>query len=248
MTNTHTRRRFLRSTGLVSLSLLARCSRTAGSPSPEQGSDSDGFSKETRKRAETLGKKVRQSVVKILDEDMVGTGWVADDGYLLTNSHIVQDATTFDIETFDERTGIATRVGFHRDLLPDIALLKTGIETPLPLSTEVTATLSKGDPLLSVGHPGKVGDWVIGLGRYDSINPRTNWLLADIPTGDGSSGSPLLTLDGGVVGCIHGTTPTKSEIHRLDRPDSVFTAYPEKQSLATATPARTITKWLAKWQ
>ncbi|WP_458210824.1 S1 family peptidase [Haladaptatus sp. NG-SE-30] len=244
MTDTPTRRRFLRSTGLVSLTLLAR---TTAASNPEHQSHSSKFSESTRKRASKLGKRVRQSVVKILAGDAVGTGWVIDEGFILTNSHVVMETETVDIETFDERTGAATRVGYQRDLLPDIALLKTSLETPPSLSMATSTDVSKGEPLLSVGHPGNVGDWVMSLGRYVSSNSRTNWLLADIPTADGCSGSPLLTLDGVVVGCIHGTTPTEHEKKRLNRPESVFTSYPER-SLATAAPAKTITEWVAKWQ
>lgn len=205
------------------------------------------FSKTTRERARIIGIQVQESVVRITTDDGGGTGWIIDAGYILTNSHIVQDTTSVAIETFDERTGTATRAGSHRDLFPDIALLKTDLDTPPPLPM-TTGMPSHNDVVFAVGHPITVGEWVISLGRYDRYNAHSNWLLATIPTGDGNSGSPLLTLDGDVVGCINGTTREVHTIAPMNRSQTVFTAYPKKVTVATATPARTIAKWMAKWQ
>ncbi len=181
-------------------------------------------------------------------EHTLGTGWVVDDGSLVTNAHLVQRTETVEIETFDERTGPATRAGYHRDLRPDIALLRTDLETPPPLSVDATATVTTGEPVIAVGHPAPVGDWVISLGRYDSYDPRTRWLLAVVPTADGNSGSPLVTLDGDVVGCVNGTSRTERERARLDRPEAVYTAYESRTTVATATPGKTITEWVSKWR
>ncbi|MFH5801577.1 trypsin-like peptidase domain-containing protein [Haladaptatus sp. CMAA 1911] len=205
------------------------------------------FSKPTRERARTLGTQAQESVVRITTDDGGGTGWIIDDGYILTNSHIVQDTKSVAIETFDGQTGTATRVGYHQDLFPDIALLKTNFDTPPPLSMS-TVSLSHGDVVLAVGHPITVGEWAISLGRYDHYNAHSNWLLATIPTEDGNSGSPLLTLDGDVVGCINGTTRKTHTIERMNRSHTVYTAYPKKVTVATATPARTIAKWMKKWR
>ena len=225
--------------------LIASVAAESGTTAP---SDTQPFSRDVRKRARTLGVRVQQSVVRITTGDGGGTGWIVDDGYILTNSHIVQHTASVQIETFDGRTGTATRVGFQRDLFPDIALLKTDLATPPPLSMTTPMTLSHSDAVLAVGHPITVGDWVISLGRYDRYNSHSNWLLATLPTGDGNSGSPLLTLDGNVVGCITGTTLETHSIERVNRPETVYTAYPKKVTVATATPARTIEKWVRRWR
>jgi serine protease Do len=248
------RRQFLRSIGTASVSILAgqrgnNCRiTTAAESEPTVSSGTKPFSKPVRERAQTLGSQVQRSVVRIMTDDGGGTGWIIDAGYILTNSHIVQDTTSVAFETFDGRSGTATRVGYHQDLFPDIALLETDLNTPPPLSMMVDGTLSHGERVLAVGHPITVGVWAISLGRYDRYNAHSNWLLATIPTGDGNSGSPLLTLDGNVVGCVTGTTRETHTIARMNRSQTVYTAYPEEVAVATATPARTIGKWVAKWR
>lgn len=257
MTFPRTRRQVLRSTGIASVSMLAGSrgddqltTAVAAESETTTASDSTSFSKHVRERARTLGARVQQSVVRISTDagSSGGTGWIIDDGYVLTSSHLVQDAPSAAIETFDGRTGSGTRVGFHRDLFPDIALLETDLETPPSLSMSTNASLSHDDVVLAVGHPITVGDWVISLGRYDRYNAHSDWILATIPTGNGNSGSPLLTLDGNVVGCINGTTREKHAVERVNRPETVYTAYPKKVTVATATPARTIAKWMARWR
>ena len=206
------------------------------------------FSDETVTKAQELGKSVQKSVVKLTDGGTGGTGWIIGDGYILTNSHVVQDSETMDVETFDGTTGTASREGYHQDLIPDIALMSTDINTPTSLEMQSDADVSKDDPVLTVGHPGEVGDWVISLGRYAKYNPGINWELSDIPTSQGNSGSPILTLDGVVFGCISGTTTMSGGSGRVDRPDRVYTEFSAKEQFATATPSKTIEEWVAEWK
>jgi len=214
----------------------------------DRQTDSSNFSDETLTRARELGRTVQRSVVKLTNGNAGGTGWVIEDGYILTNSHVTREFETMDIETFGERSGTATRVGYHEDMLPDIALMKTDMETPAPLPTKTNTEIAEGDPVLTVGHPGRVGDWVISLGRYETYNPGINWELSDIPTSQGNSGSPIVTLDGVVFGCISGTTTKNGSSNRVDRSEKVYTEFTEQESLATATPSKTIEKWVNEWK
>lgn len=259
------RRQFLSMSSLGVLGVLAGCS---GAPSqdkdstgtdrgttPEDGvvehdhqAGSSDFSDETLSRAKELGRTVQQSVVKLSNGGAGGTGWVIDDGYILTNSHVTREFETMDLETFDERTGTATRIGYHEDLLPDIALMETEIETPPPLSMKTNTNISAGDPVLTVGHPGRVGDWVISLGRYSTYERGLDWELSDIPTSQGNSGSPIVTLDGTVFGCVSGTTEMGGDSSKVDRAEKVYREFPEQESLATATPSKTIEKWVGEWR
>ena len=209
--------------------------------------DPAAFQPGVRKRARRIGHRVRRSVVKITNGNAGGTGWVVEDGHVVTNAHVVDDARTYRVETFDGRHGTAVRVGYQRDGYPDVALLETDLDAPPPLSTTETASVSRGDPVLVVGHPHDVGDWVTSLGRYVTHDARTDWVLADVPVASGSSGSPLATLHGDVVGCVKGTTEREGERERLDRPEAVYAALPERERLATAVPAETVRKWTERW-
>ncbi|SIR69683.1 Trypsin-like peptidase domain-containing protein [Haladaptatus litoreus] len=255
MIPSYTRREVLRVAGLASVSPFSSgigSGRCAEPPATEDRTtavgDFDPFPEKVRDRARTLGETVQKSVVRISTDSGGGTGWIIDSGYILTNSHVVQEAPSVAIETFDNRTGMATRVGFHRDFFPDIALLKTDLETPTPLSLARNTHSSPNDVLLAVGHPKMVGNWVISLGRYDCYNPHSDWIEATIPIGDGNSGSPLLTMDGDVIGCVNGTTRENHAIARENRPKTVYTAFPRRLTVATATPADTITKWVSRWR
>ncbi|MGQ4554759.1 trypsin-like peptidase domain-containing protein [Halobellus sp. GM3] len=260
MSKMMTRRKWMSVTGLGALGILGGCagmssqdeSSTAGTQDEVVQHDhqdgSSDFSDETLTRAGDLGETVQQSVVKLTKGNSGGTGWVIEDGYIITNSHVTRDFETMDIETFDGRSATATRVGYHEDMIPDIALMKTNMETPSPLPMKTNTGVSKGDPVLSVGHPGDVGDWVISLGRYQRYEEGINWELSDIPTSPGNSGSPIVTLDGVVFGCISGTTKTGGESSSVDRPEKVYTEFPRQESLATANPSKTIEKWVQEWK
>ncbi|WP_423747479.1 serine protease (plasmid) [Haladaptatus sp. SPP-AMP-3] len=255
MTSSYTRRGILRVTGLASVfpfsGGLGSGWRSESATSEYRTTAVGGFEpfpEAVRDRARALGEAVQRSVVRLSTDSGGGSGWVVDSGYILTNSHIVREAASVAFETFDNRTGTATRVGFHRDLFPDIALLKTDLETPPPLSLATNAHPSPNDVVLAVGHPKMVGDWVISLGRYERYNPHSDWIEATIPTGDGNSGSPLLRMDGGVIGCVNGTTREKHTIARKNRPKTVYATYPRRLTVASATPADTIAKWVSRWR
>lgn len=206
------------------------------------------FSDRTLAKAQELGTTVQQSVVKLTDGNSGGTGWVIDDGYIVTNSHVVRDSETMDVETFDGETGTAMREGYHGDMIPDVALMSTDLSTPTPLSMESDVALSKGDPVVTVGHPSEVGDWVISLGHYSQYESGINWELSDIPTDQGNSGSPILTLDGTVFGCVSGTTTMSGRSEGVDRSEEVYTEFPEEETLATAVPSKTVRKWVDEWK
>jgi Do/DeqQ family serine protease len=136
-----------------------------------------------------------------------GSGVIVDArGYILTNNHVVENATEVEVRLSDDRKFKATLVG--RDARTDLAVLK--VESPgglLPV-----ATLGDSDKL-------RVGQWAIAIGNpfgldrtvtagIISATGRTHVGLAtyeafiqtDASINPGNSGGPLLNLDGRVVG------------------------------------------------
>lgn len=181
-----------------------------------------GFPADTLDRGRKVGLEARSSVVtlEILEEGFSAgqaTAWFVDDGYLFTNAHnvfpvgpdsefecVTQDGDRFDVEV----------VELFEDMQPDVALLRTGYTgaTTLPLAD--VDGLAAGQPLVQVGHPGEVGYWVISMGRFIEGRPNetrggTEYteLTSVVPGRPGVSGSPVLTLDGAVVGMTHGGEP-----------------------------------------
>lgn len=170
---------------------------------------------ETRARARVTGLDARESVV-VLDlrhpgGSTVGTGWFVGDGVIVTNSHLVaeweQTTAAYGWSVDGERFPVGL-LGRVETLSPDVALLSTGFDAP-ELPTGDSSSLEADTPLLSVGHPGNYGNWVISLGAFKGRNADDrDELVTDVPSLQGSSGSPTMTLDGEVVGMLKGTGET----------------------------------------
>jgi Do/DeqQ family serine protease len=140
------------------------------------------------------------------DGRAAGSGVIVDArGYILTNNHVVENATAIEVRLSDDRKFKATLVG--RDARTDLAVLK--IESPAPLPV---AELGDSDRL-------RVGQWAIAIGNpfgldrtvtagIISATGRTHvgvatyeaFIQTDASINPGNSGGPLLNLDGRVIG------------------------------------------------
>lgn len=255
-----TRRRFLALGSAGVAGTLAGCSvreeleRIRGGLQETRRQDadltSDGpaeFDDATRERLRETALAVRESVVHVGFDLGRGTGWVLDGeaGYVVTNAHVARRSDSFTLETFDGETGPAEPVAYDSDLDPDVGLLRTDLSGLQPLSTGDSDDLSEDDPLLTVGHPGQTGKWIISAGRYDRHLDRVDWLLSNVPTAQGNSGGPLVSLDGEVVGLISGTTAPEESPH--SRSEEVFTDLPQV-GLTTAVPIETVLELVEEWR
>ena len=211
-------------------------------------SESSAFTGEVLDRAEGMAHEARRSVVKIRSGSAGGTGWILEDGSVVTNSHVVARGSSFDLETFGGETASTTRVGHHRDLVPDVALLETDLDGPDPLPTTDRSDLERGDPLVTIGHPGTVGDWVITIGRHERYEPGIDWLLSTVPVSQGNSGGPLLTLDGAVVGVVSGEATRSDGSSAYSKSDEVFEEMPSGESLTTSVPTGTLLESVEEWK
>src|SRR5580765_782699 len=140
------------------------------------------------------------------DGRAAGSGVIVDArGYILTNNHVVENASAIEVRLSDDRKFKATLVG--RDARTDLAVLK--IESPAPLPV---AELGDSDRL-------RVGQWAIAIGNpfgldrtvtagIISATGRTHvgvatyeaFIQTDASINPGNSGGPLLNLDGRVIG------------------------------------------------
>lgn len=173
---------------------------------PELG----GFSDEEIDRAESLGEDVREAVAVIRGETGAGgTAWFLDDGRLLTNSHVVDGNESFeawpiDGEKFEPE--LAGASNYLDNPYHDVAVLETDFSPTNRLSLGESESVEVGQPLVQVGHPFGIGNWVVSIGRYVE-DGQGETLLTSVPSLSGNSGAPLLTLDGTVVGITTGGVP-----------------------------------------
>jgi S1-C subfamily serine protease len=150
--------------------------------------------------ASTQGPTVRQGT---------GSGFVVDDqGHILTNEHVVRDATRIEVTLADGLKVPAEIRG--RDTLNDIALLKVDApaERLRPVALGDSAVLRVGQMAVVIGNPFgftrtlTVGV-VSGLGRPiedAGRRPLLDMIQTDAAINPGNSGGPLLNLHGEVIG------------------------------------------------
>jgi len=134
----------------------------------------------------------------------LGSGFIiSEDGYIMTNYHVVKDATEIMVRLEDRRELKAKVIG--SDERSDIALLKIEADH-LPV-----VKIGKSEDL-------KVGEWVLAIGSPFGFDrsatagivsakgralPRENYvpfIQTDVAINPGNSGGPLFNLDGEVVG------------------------------------------------
>ena len=135
-----------------------------------------------------------------------GSGFIFKDNYILTNYHVVEDATEVVVSLSDRREFVANVIGI--DPLSDLAVLEVeGQDLP-------AVNIGNSDEL-------EVGDWVVAIGspfsfdfsvtagivsakgrsiQNNNIGNYVPFLQTDVAINPGNSGGPLFNLEGGVVG------------------------------------------------
>ncbi|MEP3345394.1 MAG: Do family serine endopeptidase [Litoreibacter sp.] len=165
-------------------------------PIVPEGSPLEDFFKDFLDRQQE-GQRPRRS-------SALGSGFViSEDGYIVTNNHVIDKADEIEIEFFSGDKLTATLIG--TDPKTDIALLKVDSEKPLPF-------VSFGD-----SDAARVGDWVVAvgnpLGQGFSVSAGIvsqrgralsgtydDFIQTDAAINRGNSGGPLFNVDGGVIG------------------------------------------------
>lgn len=139
-----------------------------------------------------------------VDEASLGSGFiVSEDGYILTNAHVVTRGTQISVKLTDRREFKARLIGI--DPVADVALLKIDAQRL---------------PTVRIGDPSKVevGDWALAIGSPFGFSNSatagiisakrrilpgadyTPFLQTDVPVNPGNSGGPLFNQNGEVIG------------------------------------------------
>ncbi|UFS69512.1 Do family serine endopeptidase [Geomonas sp. RF6] len=136
----------------------------------------------------------------------LGSGFIFDrEGYIITNSHVVEKADEIKVRLSDGREFTAKVVG--RDAKTDLALIKISSEAKdLPFLVLGDSTRARvGDWVLAVGNPfgleHSVTHGIISAtGRVIGAGPYDDFLQTDAAINPGNSGGPLVNLQGEVIG------------------------------------------------
>ena len=134
----------------------------------------------------------------------LGSGFVLEsDGYIVTNNHVVDNASKVTVRLGDEREFTAKVVG--TDPQSDLALLKVEA-TGLPaLTLGDSDAVRVGQDVIAVGNPFGLGGTVTkgivsALARDIRSGPYVDFIQTDAAINKGNSGGPLFNLDGEVIG------------------------------------------------
>lgn len=135
----------------------------------------------------------------------LGSGFVIDaDGYIVTNNHVVGDATDITVTFHDNSKLKAKLIG--KDPKTDLALLK--VESPKKLAYVPFGNSDKarvGDWVVAIGNPfGLGGSVTAGIvsarGRNINAGAYDDFIQTDAAINRGNSGGPLFNMSGEVVG------------------------------------------------
>ncbi|CAI8776213.1 putative periplasmic serine endoprotease DegP-like [Methylocaldum szegediense] len=134
----------------------------------------------------------------------LGSGFiVSEDGYVLTNHHVVKDADEIVVRLQDRRELVAKVVG--SDKRSDIALLKIDANHLPVVKMGSADKLKVGEWVLAIGSPfgfdhSVTAGIVSAKGRSLPSDNYVPFIQTDVAINPGNSGGPLFNLDGEVVG------------------------------------------------
>ncbi|MFV0283171.1 MAG: Do family serine endopeptidase [Castellaniella sp.] len=132
----------------------------------------------------------------------IGSGFViSDDGYILTNNHVVDNANGIFVTMTTGKEYKAKVIG--TDARTDIALIKIEASDLKPIPIGDSDKLRKGQWVLAIGSPFGL-DSTVTAGIVSAINRDTGdylpFIQTDVAVNPGNSGGPLINLQGQVVG------------------------------------------------
>lgn len=135
---------------------------------------------------------------------------ISEDGYVITNNHVVQDAETINVVLNDKRSFLARLVG--NDPSSDLAVIKIEADGLEPLQFGNSDEVKIGEWVLAVGNPFNLTSTVTAgivsakarniniLGNKMSNAPIESFIQTDAAVNPGNSGGALVNLKGELVG------------------------------------------------
>ena len=155
-----------------------------------------------------------------------GSGFIlTEDGYIVTNYHVVEGATSVTVSTYDGKSHSASIIGY--DESNDLAVLKIAATGLSPVVLGSSANLNVGDGVLAIGNP--LGELTFSLtaGVVSALNREVTFsggavmdlIQTDCAINSGNSGGALFNYYGEVIGITNakysGSTSSGSTIDNI---------------------------------
>jgi serine protease Do len=210
---------------VLSVALCMACPPPASSATPPARGAPDGLAllQQFEEVITELAERVKPAVVNVLPVQGVGrskessrerppntpgsgSGVIIDpEGHIVTNNHVVGDASEVEVRLSDKTKFVAQVVGKDPDT--DLAVLKVSSERPLPYVGFGDSSLVKvGQWVMAVGNPFGLDRTVTlgvvsGIGRENmNLSRYENFIQTDASINPGNSGGPLFNVRGEVIG------------------------------------------------
>ena len=141
-----------------------------------------------------------------MNATVTGSGFIlTEDGYIVTNYHVVEDAASVTVTTQSDESFEATVIG--HDTTADMALLKVDAQNLQAVTLGSSSELMIGDMVVAIGNPlgtlnaTQTVGYISGINRQiSSDNNYTTMLQTDAAINSGNSGGPLFNMKGEVIG------------------------------------------------
>ena len=138
------------------------------------------------------------------EQSSLGSGFIiTEDGYIITNNHVVSDADEIIVKLNDRREFVAEVIG--TDPRSDIAVIKIDSENLPVLKLGDSSDLKVGEWVLAIGSPfgfdkSVTQGIVSAMGRSLPNDSYVPFIQTDVAINPGNSGGPLFNLNGEVIG------------------------------------------------
>ena len=136
--------------------------------------------------------------------DQMGSGIIiSNDGYIITNLHVIKRAKIIEVELDDGQVYPASLIGF--DSRSDLAVIKiNAIEKLKPIEVSNSSSVRIGDQVIAIGNAFGLGktftSGIISATGRDYGNPYLELIQTDAAINPGNSGGALINHKGNLIG------------------------------------------------
>ena len=140
----------------------------------------------------------------ISENNVMGSGIIiSDDGYIITNMHVIEGKRFINVELDDGQVYAASLIGF--DERSDLAVIKIVPSDPLtPIEVSNSSSVQIGDQVIAIGNAFGLGktftSGIISATGRDYGNPYLELIQTDAAINPGNSGGALINHKGNLIG------------------------------------------------
>ncbi len=143
------------------------------------------------------------AIVSVKTEDALGSGVIiSDDGYIVTNYHVIEDGKTIKVLTYDNDVYKAILVGASSQI--DITLLKIEANDLDYLEFGDSNEIQVGQRVIALGNPlglsFTVTEGIVSATNRVGPNGLRAYIQTDVPINPGNSGGPLVNIKKEIIG------------------------------------------------